>query len=68
MHAHLCMHALTGVCHDQLEELAEVWPDDVTSLAAVLTQRDPIVRHIAATVLAVAADHDAHVRSELCKV
>ena len=52
----------------QLEELAEVWPDDTLQLAAVLSQRDPVVRHIAATVLALGADSDASIRSQLCQV
>lgn len=52
----------------QLEELSEVWPDDTEQLAAVLEQRDPVVRHIAASVLALGADADAKVCAQLAQV
>ncbi|KAK9797019.1 hypothetical protein WJX73_007524 [Symbiochloris irregularis] len=50
-----------------LEQLGETWPDDVTVLAKVLDQKDPVTRHVAATVLALGADHDPAVREQLCQ-
>lgn len=52
----------------QLDQLGETWPDDVTVLSKVLDQKDPVTRHVAATVLALGADHDPAVREQLCRV